>query len=220
MKILVIADIHSQIDQLPMLEDDLQDADLVCLTGDVTNFGRRKEAERILDAIQPYAQALYAVPGNCDYPEVEEVMSERGLNLDGRGETVDGLGLIGLGGSLPAPGGTPNEYSEDELGQHLEQAAKDIDLHQPFLLISHQPPINTRADQVGPGENVGSQQVRSFIEDHQPLACLTGHIHEGVGIDEIGGTKVVNPGPLHTGRYGYLEWSEGQLTAELRGPGA
>ncbi|MFP3853073.1 MAG: metallophosphoesterase [Anaerolineales bacterium] len=220
MQIIVIADIHSQIDQLPMLDSDLKAADLVLLTGDVTNFGRRKEAERILDAIQPHAKALYAVPGNCDYPEVEEVLTEQGLNLDGRGKTLNGLGLIGLGGSLPAPGGTPNEYSESELGQHLEQAAADIDLNQPFLLISHQPPINTSADQVRPGEHVGSQQVRDFIEKHQPLACLTGHIHEGVGIDQIGKTKVINPGPLHTGRYGFLEWADGILTAELRGHGA
>ena len=152
MKIIVIADIHGQIDQLPMLEDDLREADLVLLTGDVTNFGRRKEAERILDAIQPHARTLYAVPGNCDYPEVEKVLTERGLNLEGRGETLKGLGLIGLGGSLPAPGGTPNEYSEAELGQHLEQASSDIDLNQPFLLISHQPPVNTSADQVRPGD--------------------------------------------------------------------
>lgn len=220
MNIVVIADIHGQIDQLSIAETDIKTADLVLLTGDITNFGRRSEAERILDSIQPLTEQVLAVPGNCDYPEVEEVLTERSINLDGSGRSLSGLGLIGLGGSLPAPGGTPNEYSEDELGQRLSQGANSIDLSNPFLLVSHQPPINTSADRVRPGQHVGSLQVRQFIEDHQPLACLTGHIHEGIGVDKIGSSHIVNPGPLHTGRYGYLEIANRDIKSELRGPSA
>lgn len=216
MKIVVIADIHGRIDNLSMLEDELHSADLVLLTGDITNFGRRREAERILDAVGALAQNIFAVPGNCDYPEVEAVLTERDINLDQTGRVHDGLGLIGLGGSLPAPGGTPNEYSEDELGQRLKRAAQKVDFAQPFLLISHQPPVNTSADQVRPGQHVGSHRVRTFVEKRQPLACLTGHIHEGVGVDKIGGTFIVNPGPLRAGSYGFLRWQNETLTAEVR----
>ena len=217
MKIVVIADIHGRIGNLSIAEADIRASHMVLLTGDITNFGGRQEAERILEALEGLAQNILAVPGNCDFPDVETVLTERGYNLDGRGREVDGLGFVGLGGSLPAPGGTPNEYSEDELAQRLSKAANAIDLASPFLLVSHQPPINTSADRVRPGQHVGSQRIRKFIENHRPMACLTGHIHEGVGIDTIGKTKIVNPGPLPNGRYGYLEIVDGQTKAELRG---
>jgi Icc-related predicted phosphoesterase len=35
--------------------------------------------------------------------------------------------------------------------------------------------------------------------------CFTGHIHEGIGIDRIGRTVIVNPGPFRSGHYAYAE---------------
>ncbi len=47
----------------------------------------------------------------------------------------------------------------------------------------------------------GAGQSREFIEQQQPLACFCGHIHEGQGIDRIGDTLIINPGPLRRGGY-------------------
>ena len=102
------------------------------------------------------------------------------------------------------------------MGQRLSQAAGEIDLSGQFLLVSHQPPINTSADRVRPGQHVGSRLVRRFIEEHQPLACLTGHIHEGIGLDKIGSTQVINPGPLMNGYFATIQLSADQISAELR----
>ncbi len=220
MKIVAIADIHGKIDRLDIAYDDLAIADLLILTGDVTNFGREAEAARIIGRVERHASELLAVPGNCDYPEVEAYLSERDLNLDRRAVKRGGLFFIGLGGSLPGPGTTPNEYNEEQLAGFLKAAFSAVPTEAPFVLVSHPPPRDTAADEVSPGKHVGSVAVRAFIEEHQPMVCLTGHIHEAASLDRIGATHVINPGPLQTGRYAYLEVTGKEVHAELRGPGA
>jgi Icc-related predicted phosphoesterase len=49
------------------------------------------------------------------------------------------------------------------------------------------------------GEHIGSRAIRRWIERHQPLLTLHGHIHEspkqsGSFFDRIGSTVVINPG--------------------------
>jgi len=58
--------------------------------------------------------------------------------------------------------------------------------------------------------------VRSFIEQEQPLICFTGHIHEGVGIDSIGKTKIVNPGPFKDGGYALANITSEQAFVEIK----
>ena len=218
MKIVVIADIHGRIERLERASADLAAADWVVLTGDVTNFGRRAEAERMLERIEAHNTHILAVPGNCDYPEAEAVLTERGYNLHASQRVIDGVVWLGLGGSLPAPGGTPNEYSEEELAGLLEAASVGLDDSVPLLLISHQPPADTKLDRIHAGAHVGSRSVRQFIEQRQPLACFTGHIHEAAGLDHIGDTLLVNPGPLGTGRYALASVSpDWQVEAEILG---
>jgi Icc-related predicted phosphoesterase len=44
---------------------------------------------------------------------------------------------------------------------------------------------------------VGSTAVREFIERHQPLLSLHGHIHESRGAVRIGRTLAINPGSTY-----------------------
>jgi hypothetical protein len=55
--------------------------------------------------------------------------------------------------------------------------------------------MNTRLDMVPSGEHAGSIPVRSFIERFKPTLVISGHIHEARGIDSIGETTLINPGP-------------------------
>lgn len=218
MQIVAISDIHGRIGRLSVAESDLQAADLVLLTGDITNFGRREEAERMLAPIQELNDQIFAVAGNCDYPEVESYLTELGINLHASSVTLANLAVIGLGGSLPGPASTPNEYSEGQLESFLQQALEGLEGSAGLILNSHQPPSNTVADRLPDGSHVGSTAVREFIQQQQPLVCFTGHIHEGVGVDEIGATQIVNPGPLHTGHYAYAEIENGELkSVDIRG---
>jgi hypothetical protein len=67
------------------------------------------------------------------------------------------------------------------------------------IYVLHSPPYATALDRLSDGRPVGSQAVRAFIEQHQPLLTLHGHIHESPTIsgsyaDRIGRTICVNPG--------------------------
>ena len=82
---------------------------------------------------------------------------------------------------------------------------------------SRQSLSNTLADKTWLNDHVGSKSVRSFIERTQPLICFTGHIHEGIGVDTIGITKVINPGPVWKSQNAYAEIAEGKvLCLEIR----
>ncbi len=216
MIIVALPDIHDDVGRLGTVAEDLSAADLVLLVGDLTNFGRQAAAERIVRAVRKYNSRILAVPGNCDYPEVDAYLTREGINLHRKSTLIDGIAFLGVGGSLPCPGRTPNEYSDRDFEAFLAEAASDLRPDAPVILISHQPPRNTVNDLAGIGRHVGSESVRAFIETVQPLLCFTGHIHEGRGMDSIGRTKVVNPGPLWTGNYAYARVSGDNAEVEVR----
>jgi Icc-related predicted phosphoesterase len=203
--VIGLADIHGEAGAIHRIAAELEAADVVVLSGDVTNFGHRRDAVRVIQEISHYARRLLAVPGNCDYPDVSTYLDDLGINLHGRNRVIEGIGFLGVGGSLPAPGLTPFEFSDDELGGFLRAAAQDFPDDTPTILVAHQPPLDTPSDQIYSGEHVGSLAVRTFIEARQPLLCLTGHIHEAAGIAYLDQTRIVNPGPLGRGGYVYAE---------------
>lgn len=51
--------------------------------------------------------------------------------------------------------------------------------------------------------------MRETIERNKPILSLSGHIHEARSIDEIGKTKVVNPGPISDGYATEIIFQEG-----------
>ncbi len=70
----------------------------------------------------------------------------------------------------------------------------------PCALVAHSPPWGGALDLTDQGLHVGSRAIRAWIERHQPLAALHGHIHEspdrsGHWAERIGATVCVNPGP-------------------------
>ena len=216
MIIVALPDIHDNLGRLGAVAEDLSAADVVLLVGDLTNFGRQTAAERIVRAVRKYNNRILAVPGNCDYPEVDAYLTREGINLHRKSTLIDGIAFLGVGGSLPCPGRTPNEFSDRDFEAFLAEAAFNLKPDAPVILMSHQPPRNTVTDLAGIGRHVGSESVRAFIETVQPLLCFTGHIHEGRGMDSIGRTKVVNPGPLWTGNYAYARVSGDNAEVEIR----
>lgn len=205
MVIIGLTDIHGRFDDIDRLGPVLRAADMVLLAGDITHFGGEAAAEQFLASIRKYTSAVLAVPGNCDYAAVSQVLTREKVNCHADCVVHGGVNFIGLGGSLTTPFHTPGEYAEDELADFLEAAAAQRDKEAPLVLVSHQPPLNTTCDRLANGNHVGSQSVRRFIEQYQPLFCVTGHIHEARGIDGIGRTRIVNPGPASGGGYVHAE---------------
>ena len=174
------------------------------------------KAEEMIESIRRHNRSIVGVPGNCDYADVEAYLRETEVSIHVLRREITGITFYGLGGSLPCPGKTPTEYTEDEIAgmlATLDQEASGI-----TVFVSHQPPFGTKTDLVRSGAHVGSRSVRSFIERTQPLLCLSGHIHESFGKDTLGNTTLVNPGPARDGRYAVIEIRDrSNVIVELKG---
>ena len=215
MRIIAFGDIHDRTDNIGKVER-LSDADCVIITGDLTNFGGVGRAKKVIETVSSHNPHLYAQPGNMDLKQVEDYVDELGINIHSRGVIIQGVGFFGVGGSNYTPFNTPTEYTEEEIKEFILKGYEEIKHVELKVLVSHTPPYKTKVDIVSGGHHVGSVSVRDFIEKYQPQVCLTGHIHEAVGEDIIGNTKILNPGMLASGGYIELVEKEGRLEATLK----
>ena len=214
MRIIAFGDIHMHTGRLSAITD-LESADLVLVTGDLTNFGGDREGRTVIEAIQRCNAKLLAVPGNLDHPGVLDYLNDNGLSLHGQGRQLDQVEVLGVGGSNPTPFGTPGEYSESQLGALLASGRSQLKGELPLILVSHAPPHGTKADRLRSGAHVGSTAVRGFIDQEQPALCLTGHIHEARSMDRLGATLIINPGMLQDGGWVEVTVGGGQVEATL-----
>lgn len=216
MIILAFADLHGNTAAIQQVLQQEEKPDLVLLMGDITSFGKRDAAEKVISVIDQYNLQTLGVHGNCDYDSVLEYMRERSMSLHSRCMLWNGVAFAGVGYSLPCPGRTPGEIDEERFSRYLAAAAAELPAGFPFVLVTHEPPLDTKADLAYTGNHVGSRSIRDFIEEHQPIACLCGHIHEATGLDYIGDTLILNPGPLRRGGYVWASINDGAVEADIR----
>ncbi|RKX73098.1 MAG: hypothetical protein DRP87_19490, partial [Spirochaetes bacterium] len=207
MKLFAITDIHGNPRYLRDVEAEVKTSDLVIIAGDITNFGSRKAAAEIIDTILSLNANIVAVAGNCDEPDVADFLREKEIDLHGKIRLKNGISFSGVGGSLPAPVYTPNTLSDEEIEDILKNAMEK-NPNNPLILVTHNPPYRTKVDRVMGVRHVGSKSIRKFIEERKPLLCISGHIHESVGIDRLEDTLLVNPGAFKSGRYALIELEE------------
>jgi hypothetical protein len=216
MKIVSFGDVHMAISQMAKIAVELATADVIILSGDLTNFGGRADAQKVLDAARSYCPTVLAVPGNLDRPDVIEFLRHEQVDLHGTGRRMHELAIFGCGGSNLTPFHSPLEYQDEELGAILAQAYAEVANARVQLMVCHTPPYATRLDRLTTGAPVGSRSVRDFITQHQPQVCITGHIHESPGVDFIGRTKVLNAGPFAAGGYIVIQYHNGEIDAALK----
>jgi hypothetical protein len=216
MKIISFGDIHEDYSNLIPLKNELENADLVIVTGDLTNFNGRKEAEKVIEAIMKYNENILAQLGNLDLPEVNDYLTEKGINLHRNGFIRDDIGIFGVGGSNPTPFKTPTEFSEVEIETFLLDGIDKVKDAKFKIMVPHMPPKDTRIDIISAGTHVGSQSVRDFILKHKPDIALSGHIHEARGSDKIENTVVFNAGMFREGGYIIITKTSEGLSAELK----
>lgn len=197
MRIGFIVDIHDNPKTMDWLAEAVKEYDMVAVGGDIGELGL---LYRIVDFA--VGKQVFMILGNHDYP-IEEMYAAKNV-LHGTSLKVGAFTIGGIGGSLPVNGG-PLELDETEL-LILARNLGPLD-----LFVAHQPPIDTKCDIVyeALGElgakHIGSVAIRKYIEETQPLLALVGHIHESRGVDTIGKTVIVNPGPFMTGNYAEVE---------------
>ncbi len=215
---IAFGDIHESTSVLAEISD-LAEAEGVIITGDLTNHGTSYAVKGVIGAVETYNKSILAQPGNMDTNSVIEYLDDQGINLHHQvKELAPGLGVIGIGFSTPTPFGTPSEVPESTLEQWLEECFEMAEAmnFDKLILVIHEPPADSKVDMIGNGQHVGSRAVRRIIEERQPDLVLTGHIHESKAVDTIGRSTVINPGMLAGGGYVRVDYSNGNLSAELK----
>ncbi len=221
---LVLSDIHGETTMLSRILGEHRNVDLILVAGDVTNFGKKKEAEAILEIFgtdAPPNAPLFFVGGNCDTAQAREVFRRHPGFIDGTPVSLHDpfpISLAGCGGGLFHTGLTPDERRDSELESLLTPVLSKLE-GQPIGVVTHTPPYGTFADSRH-GKHIGSTAFQSLLYAHNPVFWVCGHIHEGRSVSYEGDTLVINPGPAAHGSYALLviESQKGRAhaAAELR----
>jgi len=216
MKIISFGDVHEDTNNLIKIKSELENADLIIISGDLTNYHGIVEARKVLESIKKYNKHLLAQYGNLDQPDVDGYLTKEGINLHGNGYIFEDIGIFGCGGSSPTPFNTPSEISDMDIKRYLTNGyikAKDAKWK---IMVCHTPPKDTAIDVIRSGLHVGSSVVRDFIVQYKPDVCISGHIHESRGTDKIGDTIVLNAGMFRDGWYIEINIDKGGISAVLK----
>ena len=217
LRLVALADIHGTLAFLPAVEDVLRQADAVIIAGDITDFGGSEMVASVIEAIASINPHIAAVHGNCDRPQVQTYLAEQGVGVHGQAKKIGDLICVGVGGALVCSGRTPNEVDDEAFAAAIDLLGQDPSAGpQPLVLVTHQPAYGTRLDTVPGNGHAGSRAIRAFIERYRPILAVSGHFHEVIGVDQIGPTTLVNPGPFKAGRYATVEIEVGKAVVEFK----
>ena len=208
---MVITDLHQDLSALDWINAEIASGkpDFVLFLGDITDFGTGEQAAEIISGIDA---KVYAIPGNCDPRDLPAKIASVATDMHGRAVEVDGMRIVGLGGSNITIFNTQFELSEEELYDGLRANACEG-----MILMTHAPSYGI-LDEIPSGAHVGSPAVKRIVDEFHPIVALSGHIHEAVGVRTENGTTFVNPGPARERRCAFVTISGGQVSVELVGP--
>ena len=187
------------------------EADVLVIAGDITNYGKPEEMNSVLNALVRLRIPIVAVLGNHDYEggqaeELMRLMSAEGIKvLDGSGYERDGVGFAGAKGFLGGFGrGVLTAFGEPEV-KNFVQAAIDETLKleralsmlrtEKRVVITHYAPIldTVRGEPVEIFPYLGCSRLAEVIDRHQAVLALHGHAHHGALEGKtVGGVPVYN----------------------------
>ncbi|MCJ7450598.1 MAG: metallophosphoesterase family protein [Candidatus Nanohaloarchaeota archaeon QJJ-9] len=202
MRVLLLTDIHGEVDKLERILS-IEEYDTVLCAGDLSdasNFESYEEnLDKILDAFDRKGKLVKAVPGNMDVEDVAvKKLIDYRMNLHKNIASFEDFEVVGFGGAR-TPFNTYFEPEEEEIKTTLDTLYSRMQSDNRLAVI-HNPPKGARVD-LTEEENVGSDEVRELVASKEFKLVLTGHVHEARGKERIGGTLVVNPGPVSEGFY-------------------
>lgn len=183
MKILAAADIHGSQYRLNLILDNIEkySPDLAVICGDITQFGPGDVALNFLNQIP--IETL-AIPGNIDTPDVGKAIDKsKAENIDLKRVVKNGISFIGMGGETISLTKIIS-YNKDK------KSIYDI-IDEYTVLVTHVPPYKLQ-DKVFMGHNIGSNELRSIVEEYKPRLVLCGHVHENPGYTIYNKSVIVN----------------------------
>lgn len=197
MRIVFISDTHLKHNELQ-----LSPGDLLIHAGDFSRKGLLHEAQAFLDWFsgQPFQYKIF-IAGNHDFiaerePALfESMIPENVIYLNDSGVTV---GDIRIWGSPIQPwfyDWAFNRQRGADIRRHWDLIPADTE-----LLITHGPPYGILDEVVRDPRPVGCRDLLHKVSELQHLkAHVFGHIHEGYGQREVGGTLFLNASVLDVG---------------------
>lgn len=147
------------------------------------------------DIAETAEHGLGAVIGNdCVISDKLRLKRPKVTDLHTQPKLIDGIAFLGLEGSSGEIGLTL--YSEEEAHEHLENQWTWVQEQEPssIVLVSHAPPkgVLDLSRRFGIN-NIGSQAVRDFIDNHDIDLLICGHSHiNGGRVEKVGNCTVLN----------------------------
>jgi Icc-related predicted phosphoesterase len=201
MRIAATADLHFTPQNYDRIRDQMNrvrdDADIMVLAGDLTNYGRPSEMESLLNALVRLRIPIVAVLGNHDYEsgkqdELMQMMTAEGIKvLDGTGYERDGVGFAGTKGFLGGFGrGILTAFGEPEVkafvqasvdeALKLERALSQLRTEKRVIVIHYAPIGDTiKGEPLEIFPYLGSSRLSEVADRHGADLILHGHAHHG-----------------------------------------
>lgn len=197
MRVACTSDIHNNL----ISKNILPDADVLCISGDLTLFRKYDygtQAYFINEGLfrwceslkEKYKKILFCF-GNHDgcgehWPD-EIRVADNACLLNDSGATVDGVNFWGTPWTVPFCGWhfmAGNEKRNEKFSLIPENTD---------VLLSHGPPRLGKLDECVDGHKAGDSVLMDHIKRVKPKLCVCGHIHEGSGqVNILNGTKIAN----------------------------
>ncbi len=148
------------------------------------------------ELIQKHSHATtWILPGNYDLDLRYTDLHER--NLHRKIKHKRALKFAGYGGAPVKTSGIPEKlaivyHEKQENGRLYSEPLDFFNRVEPNILMLHNPAYGY-FDRIPGLGHVGSQGIRTYLDEHKPLLVLSGHIHEDYGIAQRKGTIFLNP---------------------------
>ena len=202
LRLAAIGDLHVMEDSVApyreLFSEVSNHADVLVLCGDLTNFGKTKEAEILAEDIRHCSIPVLGVLGNHDYEcgqpeEVVRILHEAGMTvLDEQAHEIEGVGFAGVKGFMGgygrgelAPFGEPiaKAFVDEAVNEarKLENGLRSLRTDRSVAVLHYSPTVETLdGEPTEIFQYLGSQRLADAIDrfDHVK-AVVHGHAHHG-----------------------------------------
>jgi Icc-related predicted phosphoesterase len=173
-------------------------ADVAALCGDLTNFGKVREAERLAEDLKSLTIPTVAVLGNHDVEagqteEVVRILEQAGVTiLDEQAVVIEGVGFAGVKGFLGGFGrGELGAFGEDAIkafvdearneARKLENALRSLRTERTVAVLHYSPVRETvEGEPLEIFPFLGSSRLANAVDRFDNVrAVVHGHAHRG-----------------------------------------
>jgi len=200
-RVIAISDTHNQHESI-----ELPEGDLLIHAGDSTNRGSKEEIAKfsLWFRAQPHAFKV-CISGNHDWlfensPYIAQnvfygnvskqeanakglfYLQDSGAEIDVRGQKLKIYGSP----QTPAFCNWAFNNTDDQLEAAWSLIPSDLD-----IIITHGP-VHMILDETSSGKHAGCMKLRLALHDKKPKLHISGHIHEGYGVETWNGTTFAN----------------------------